>query len=110
MLCFQSLNGDHECASTPTVRKKQHTKTLVWLHFDLKAIKDGAVVISEQGKPIWMVCSQKVLAKGGKKYIFIICITAFYFQRMSFSQLYFEVCRCAISALSNLLCTNQQDL
>lgn len=33
-----------------TVRKIQHTKTLVWLHLDLKAIKDGAVIISEQGK------------------------------------------------------------
>ena len=107
MLCFQSLNGDHECASTPTVRKKQHTKTLVWLHFCLKAIKNGAVLISEQGKPIWMVCSQNVLAKGGKKYIYFICITAFY---LSFSQLYFEAYGCVISALSNLLCTNHQDL
>ena len=31
-------------------QEKQHTKTLVWLHFDLKVIKDGAVIISEQEK------------------------------------------------------------
>ena len=77
-----------------TVRKKQHTKTLVWLHFDLKAIKDGAVIISEQGKFnlfAWSVVNmylQKV---------------AVYFLSMSFSQLHF-VQQCVISS------KNQQDL
>ena len=66
----------HLCHS----QEKQHTKTLVWLHFDLKAIKDGAVIISEQGQFnlfAWSVANmylQKV---------------AVYFLRMLFSQLHF---------------------
>ena len=54
-----------ERMSTSTILVKKNTKSLVWLHFGLKANEEGVVVVDEQEKPIFRACGRGVLAKGG---------------------------------------------
>ena len=58
--CSKFEDDSHEHVSTPIIRKKQHNKSPVWLHFDWKAI---AVIVSEQNRPIYRACSRSIFAK-----------------------------------------------